>query len=97
MDDPKKFSLTQEEHNLLLNKRNLINSMKYLAGLVETDCKQDTEGVRQRLAIPAGDNIIVDMESGTITVHKPDPKAALEKKGFVIPKPKLNNIKKAVN
>lgn len=97
MADTKKFSLTQEEHNLLLNKRNLINSIEYLASLVKVDCKKDTEGVRQRLAIPAEDNIVVDMESGTVTIHKPDPKAALEQKGFVIPGPELKKIKKAVN
>lgn len=89
MSDPKKFNLTQEEHNLLLNKRNLENSMKYLAGLVAEDCKKDLTGIRQRLAISPEDNIVVDVESGTLEVHKPDPKAALEKKGFVIPKSKL--------
>ncbi|MBI5357031.1 hypothetical protein HZB78_05505 [Candidatus Collierbacteria bacterium] len=94
MADPKKLSLTQEEHNLLLNKRNLENSMKYLADLVEADCKKDIAGIRQRLTIAAEDNVVVDVESGTLTVHKPDPKAALEKKGFVIPRPEL---KKGVN
>lgn len=92
MSDTKKYNLTQEEHNLLLNKRNLENSMKYLADLVTEDCKKDLTGIRQRLAISPEDNMVVDVESGTLEVHKPDPKAALEKKGFVIPKPKLEKV-----
>lgn len=95
MDDPKKFNLTQEEHNLLLNKRNLENSMKYLAGLVEEDCKKDITGIRSRLAISSDDNMVIDMESGSLEVHKPDPKVTLEKKGFVVPK--FNGVKKVVN